>query len=120
MECGSTVVLVLVLHLDNHLFCANLGDSAAFVFGRQSLTSLSVPHDLVDSSEERGRTTTRQYNAVSVFNGRLGGTLAVTRALGDFGLKAAFHRTHGTLGTLSPTNNVPFDKDHLSNVPEVT
>ena len=45
MESGSTAIVVL--HIDNNVFCANLGDSRAFIMGKEQSTSLSQPHTLV-------------------------------------------------------------------------
>lgn len=45
LNSGSTALVVL--HIDNYIFTANIGDSKAFVMGTDQAVSLSVPHTLV-------------------------------------------------------------------------
>lgn len=42
LETGCTALVIL--HIDNFLFCANIGDSQAFVMGSENCSSLSMAH----------------------------------------------------------------------------
>lgn len=45
LETGSTALVIL--HIENHLFCANLGDSQAFTMGTNRCVSLSKAHNIL-------------------------------------------------------------------------
>uniref|UniRef100_A0A2M4BNG0 protein-serine/threonine phosphatase n=1 Tax=Anopheles marajoara TaxID=58244 RepID=A0A2M4BNG0_9DIPT len=78
---GSTAVVVLIK--ENQLFCANAGDSRAIASVNGRLDVLSFDHKPMNATEmERIRNAGGyvEYN-------RVNGYLALSRALGDFGLK---------------------------------
>lgn len=75
---GTTAVVVLIK--DNHLYCANAGDSRAVVSVNGLVSPLSFDHKPSNESE-----AARIINAGGwVEFGRVNGNLALSRALGDF------------------------------------
>ncbi|XP_058119076.1 probable protein phosphatase 2C T23F11.1 [Anopheles ziemanni] len=78
---GSTAVAVVIK--DNRLYCANAGDSRAIACVNGRLDVLSFDHKPTNVSEMK-----RIHNAGGyVEYNRVNGYLALSRALGDFGLK---------------------------------
>lgn len=80
-SCGTTFVGILVTA--TQIFCANVGDSRAVMARGAKAVDLSRDHKPTSQSE------VARVHAVggTIRNGRLGGLLAMTRALGDFELK---------------------------------
>ena len=79
--CGTTFVGVIIT--DKQIYCANVGDSRAVMCRGARGVDLSRDHKPSSASE-----LARVQAAGGVIrNGRLGGLLAMTRALGDFELK---------------------------------
>lgn len=67
------------------LYVANVGDTRAVILSRGFAERLSYDHKATDTVEvDRIR-----MGGGSVFDGRVGGSLAVTRAFGDHSLKKA-------------------------------
>lgn len=79
---GCTAVSVLCI--DNRLYCANVGDSRAVLYrAGDAVVPLSYDHKPTEQAE-----IDRVVAAGgTVSGGRVGGMLALTRALGDFELK---------------------------------
>jgi len=82
---GTTVVLSVII--DNILYCANVGDSEC-VLGRRN----GKGWESILLSEKHVPTTKEERSRIDaaggcIFAGRLFGTLAVSRALGDIDLK---------------------------------
>jgi len=81
-ESGCTATVVLIT--PNKIYCSNAGDSRTVMSEGGKTIPLSVDHKPDDLME-----TKRIENAGGyVENGRVDGNLAVSRALGDFELKA--------------------------------
>uniref|UniRef100_A0AAG5CQ56 protein-serine/threonine phosphatase n=1 Tax=Anopheles atroparvus TaxID=41427 RepID=A0AAG5CQ56_ANOAO len=78
---GSTAVAVLIK--DNRLYCANAGDSRAIACVDGHLDVLSFDHKPTNDSEMK---RIRNAGGYVEYN-RVNGYLALSRALGDFGLK---------------------------------
>uniref|UniRef100_A0A182VQ08 protein-serine/threonine phosphatase n=1 Tax=Anopheles minimus TaxID=112268 RepID=A0A182VQ08_9DIPT len=78
---GSTAVVVLVK--DNRLYCANAGDSRAIACVDGHLDVLSFDHKPTNEKERERISSAGGY----VEYNRVNGYLALSRALGDFGLK---------------------------------
>ena len=105
--CGSTFVGVLITA--TQIVCANVGDSRAVMCRGTRAIDLSRDHKPSSPSE-----AARVAAAGGVIrNGRLGGLLAMTRALGDFALKVSSQPS-------SPTPPVPAQKQALLAIPEVS
>lgn len=83
LRCGSTAAILLATA--SRLVVANLGDSRAVLCRGTSAVPLSKDHKPTDP-EERRRITA---SGGGVFQGRVNGALAVSRALGDFYHKQA-------------------------------
>jgi protein phosphatase PTC2/3 len=79
--CGTTLIGVMVT--STHIYCANVGDSRAVMCRGTKAVDLSRDHK-PSSPSEIARVTSV---GGTIRNGRLGGLLAMTRALGDFELK---------------------------------
>ncbi|XP_053660182.1 probable protein phosphatase 2C T23F11.1 [Anopheles marshallii] len=78
---GSTAVVVLIK--DNRLYCANAGDSRAIACLDGHLDVLSFDHKPTNEKERERINSAGGY----VEYNRVNGYLALSRALGDFGLK---------------------------------
>lgn len=78
---GSTAVVVLIK--DNRLYCANAGDSRAIASVDGHLDVLSFDHKPTNEKERERISSAGGY----VEYNRVNGYLALSRALGDFGLK---------------------------------
>uniref|UniRef100_A0A182R2D2 protein-serine/threonine phosphatase n=1 Tax=Anopheles funestus TaxID=62324 RepID=A0A182R2D2_ANOFN len=78
---GSTAVVVLIK--DNRLYCANAGDSRAIACVDGHLDVLSFDHKPTNEKERERISSAGGY----VEYNRVNGYLALSRALGDFGLK---------------------------------
>jgi len=98
-EVGATAVVVVVDK--KHTTCGWLGDSRAVLATGGLAVPLSRDHKPDDPAEKARVEAAEGY----VFQGRVNGALAVTRALGDFSYKAQPH--------LSPEQQL------VSGVPEV-
>lgn len=79
LTAGSTANVVL--HKDNKLYIINLADSRAIIFNSDGKLLLeTVDHD---GSNLREKTRVESLGG-SIYNGRISGTLMVTRGFGDF------------------------------------
>ncbi len=96
-QSGSTVIVALIDGTKLHI--ANLGDSRAVISENDTAVRITKDHK---TSDEKELARIKKAGGF-VFNGRFGGSLAVSRALGDFHLKNE-----------KLTNNEP-----LSNIPDV-
>ena len=91
-NCGHTYVgttaTICLIRNENHqrvLYVANVGDSAAVLVRRDSVEQLTYDHKTTDHSEvERVK-----LHGGSIYKGRLKGSLALTRSLGDHSLKTS-------------------------------
>uniref|UniRef100_A0A182QBY2 protein-serine/threonine phosphatase n=1 Tax=Anopheles farauti TaxID=69004 RepID=A0A182QBY2_9DIPT len=83
---GSTAVAVLIK--DNRLYCANAGDSRAIACIDGRLDVLSFDHKPTNETEKERICSAGGY----VEYNRVNGYLALSRALGDFGLKRNKHK----------------------------
>ena len=89
-NCGHTYVgttaTICLIRNENHqrvLYVANVGDSAAVLVRRDGVEQLTYDHKATDRSEvERVK-----LHGGSIYKGRLKGSLALTRSLGDHYLK---------------------------------
>ena len=84
-QVGTTATICLVRNENRQrvLYTANVGDSAAVLVSDDKVEQLSYDHKATDKSE-----MLRVHNSGgSIFRGRLKGTLALTRSLGDHSLK---------------------------------
>jgi serine/threonine protein phosphatase PrpC len=78
---GSTATIVLI---DNNLiYCANVGDSTCFYLSIDEIKQLSIQHNTKNIKE----VNRIKKNNGFVFNGKVFGSLSVTRAIGDFDFK---------------------------------
>ena len=110
-NCGSTMTLVYIYtdYQSNKriLYCANLGDSKGILIttdqeDNKRYRVLTTDHKC--SNEEEAKRI-RNVGGI-VFNGRLFGQLALSRALGDFSMKA-----YGLICTPSIHKHIINDKD---------
>jgi len=104
-QCGSTACVGVIRMESGHrvLYIANVGDTRALLSRNGVEERLSIDHRLSDKSE---------YNRVIdmggiVMNDRVGGTLLLTRAFGDYALKDS-----GVIATPSIRKHYirPFDR----------
>ena len=80
-DVGSTATVVFVD--DNYVYCANVGDSKCFFINDKGAYPLSKDHTCkIQKEVDRIRA-----KGGKIFNGRVFGSLVLTRAFGDFGLK---------------------------------
>lgn len=86
--CTANVVLALRRAGRLRLFCANCGDSRAVLSRGGVAVELSQDHHPHDPTEKRRIEAAGGFVAVYETSGRVDGTLAVSRALGDFRFKA--------------------------------
>ena len=83
--CGSTATVCIIRNEFGHriLYTANVGDSRAVLSKNGVAERLSIDHRPTEFSEvER----VKREGGI-IFDNRLGGTLAITRAMGDHALK---------------------------------
>jgi serine/threonine protein phosphatase PrpC len=66
------------------VYCSNVGDSTAVLVSDTGVTRLSYDHKGSDTTE----VARVQRSGGFIMNDRVGGSLAITRALGDHSLKA--------------------------------
>ena len=86
----ATVCLIRKERGQRLLYVANVGDSRAVLVSASSVTRLSVDHKVSDPSEmERIRSVLHRKQGGFVVMERVGGQLAITRALGDHQLKTS-------------------------------
>eukprot|EP01102_Stenamoeba_stenopodia_P011517 TRINITY_DN3551_c0_g1_i2.p1 TRINITY_DN3551_c0_g1~~TRINITY_DN3551_c0_g1_i2.p1 ORF type:complete len:454 (+),score=115.29 TRINITY_DN3551_c0_g1_i2:623-1984(+) len=110
---GSTAATLLVI--DDTIFVANCGDTE-IVMGtkRGSTTGLLVPFVLTQNHkpyDREERTRIEQAGGAVIF-GRVMGSLAVSRALGDFSFKAPMNATDKDFVTSDPyVRTVALNKD---------
>jgi protein phosphatase 2C family protein 2/3 len=84
-EGGCTAVAVVAL--EGRLYCANVGDSRAVAYRRQNGALVATPMS-VDHRPTLAAEADRVARAGgSIQHGRVGGLLALTRAMGDFEFK---------------------------------
>lgn len=81
MDAGCTAVVCFVTK--TQIFCSNAGDSRAVLSRGKKAVALSEDHKPNDPKE----LARIQKSGHSVFMERVDGTLALSRALGDFGYK---------------------------------
>lgn len=103
--CGTTAALALLDSSQGLLHVANVGDTRAVLVGTaQCARRLSVDH--VPTSDAEAQRLRQE--GVRVANGRVNGSLAVSRALGDHNLKGATGGVscapHVVSHTLQPTD----------------
>ena len=80
---GCTATVILINNKSDAIYCANAGDSRTVLSTGGTSIDLSKDHKPDDHSE-----SSRIYQAGgSVEEGRVNGTLALSRALGDFEYK---------------------------------
>ena len=84
-NCGSTCTIIYIDTELNSIFCANVGDSKSVLMKYdKSFKVLTKDHKIVTNNEEVLRI---KEKGGLVFNNRLFGQLALTRALGDLSMK---------------------------------
>ena len=113
-EDGSTAVVAL--QLDDRLYVANVGDAECVLAARETdnddrleATCVSIKHKPTDESE---RERVQGAGGFVIF-GRVGGTLAVSRAFGDRPFKVPFSKTLGDLVSADPfTATVRLEDKH--------
>ena len=84
-QCGSTACVAVIRVESGHkvLYIANVGDTRAVLSRNGVEERLSIDHKLSEKSEHQ-----RIIDGGGVvMNDRVGGTLMLTRAFGDFALK---------------------------------
>ena len=84
-DVGSTGTIVYIERINGkkYLYCANVGDSRCVLVNRKGIMRMSHD-DRVDDKKERDRVI-RQGGVI--FNGRIYGTLMLTRCFGDWSVK---------------------------------
>ena len=84
-NCGSTCTIIYIDKELNSIYCANVGDSKSVLMKYdKSFKVLTKAHKIVTNNEEVLRI---KEKGGLVFNNRLFGQLALTRALGDLSMK---------------------------------
>ena len=84
-NCGSTCTIIYIDKELNSIYCANVGDSKSILIKYdKSFKVLTKDHKIVTNNEEVLRI---KEKGGLVFNNRLFGQLALTRALGDLSMK---------------------------------
>ena len=84
-NCGSTCTIIYIDKELNSIYCANVGDSKSVLMKYdKSFKVLTKDHKIVTNNEEVLRI---KEKGGLVFNNRLFGQLALTRALGDLSMK---------------------------------
>lgn len=78
VQCGTTAVVCYIK--DHILYTANVGDSRAILYRKGKAIRLTVDH----KPDLTGETERIEQMGGSIKNNRVQGTLAVTRALGDW------------------------------------
>lgn len=81
--CTACVILINQENEKRFLYSANTGDTRSIILTQNEYVNLSVDHKCTDQSE----IDRIKQSGGLVFNGRVFGQLALTRALGDFALK---------------------------------
>lgn len=103
---GCTAVCALIS--PTHLFIANCGDSRAVLYDGDKIKFVTEDHKPYNPKER-----SRIISAGGTATQRINGTLAVSRALGDFEFKKDFHR--GPCEQLvSPEPEVTIIEEHVS------
>ena len=84
-NCGSTVTIIYIDKELNIIYGANIGDSKSIIINRnKTYKNLTTEHKVESNIKENERI--KKLGGI-IFNGRLFGQLALSRALGDFSLK---------------------------------
>lgn len=85
-ECGTTCCLVFIKSTDNNrlAYIANLGDTRAVLCENGMAKRVSTDHKISNESEQE---RVKKEGGL-ILKGRVGGQLAITRALGDLMLKS--------------------------------
>lgn len=78
---GSTATIVLLQN--NKIYCANVGDSRAYLLSKEHVTQISTDHKCTDE-DEADRIT---QSGGSIQKGRVNGQLILSRTLGDLNVK---------------------------------
>ena len=94
MRYGSTCTAILIDYVNRIIYQIDLGDSRSIIFNRIEQISVTVDHH-PDIGQETERIT---HAGGIVLDNRVDGSLAVSRAFGDFAYK-----TTTIDGTYSPT-----------------
>jgi protein phosphatase PTC1 len=86
-QVGTTATICLIKNENRQrvLYTANVGDSAAVLVSDNKAEQLSYDHKATDKSE----IVRVQNDGGCIYRGRLRGTLALTRSLGDHNLKSS-------------------------------
>ena len=84
-QCGSTACIAIIRMESGHkvLYVANVGDTRALLSRNGVEERLSIDHRLSEKSEKDRITDMGGL----ILNDRVGGTLILTRAFGDYALK---------------------------------
>lgn len=86
-QVGTTATVALIRNENRQrvLYTANVGDSAAVLVSLSGVEQLTYDHKATD----KGEMMRVQRSGGSIYRGRLRGTLALTRSLGDHNLKSS-------------------------------
>lgn len=116
---GTTVIWLIVNTKNKNLHIANLGDSRCLVTQNRNRIFMTSDHKPNNESE---RVRIYQHGG-HIFMDRVNGDLALSRALGDFGLKnrpfKGYNKTFSGYMPKIPKEN-KLTGDLVSNVPDIT
>lgn len=108
-NAGTTACIVyisrendIIVGCKRSLFCANVGDTRCILISSNEVKRLSYDHKCIDEPEAN---RIRKVGGV-VFNGRMFGQLALSRALGDHAMKK-----HGVIATPCVIKHTISDRD---------
>jgi len=103
---GSTAVIVLII--DDTIWLANIGDSEAILGRRKDKSVTPVLLSKVHKPTREEEKKRLEELQVPISGARVGGSLAVSRAFGDFDLKAPANGTNSNWVLADPyVNKVP-------------
>ena len=106
-EIGSTGTIILLYRDPNNplqrvIICANVGDSKGYIINKNNINQITKDHNCKDENE----VTRIKNNKGLVFQGRVFGSLMLTRSFGDKELKE-----YGVLSTPDIFSNLINDND---------
>jgi len=106
---GSTLILLLYNRIQKHIYMVNVGDSSACIFNTEYVLCVSKEHYPNEDEEIVRIKNNGHYIEHVKGNYRIDGSLAISRAIGDFYLKINDEKKYmGVDATVSPEPDIKF------------
>lgn len=107
---GTTCTIILIDDIRNKIYQINAGDSRSIIFDSMRIISVTIDH--TPEFDRQRIMSNRGY----IINGRINGTLMISRGFGDFSMKTSFDKRFDPINNLVsviPTITIIPKQPHL-------